>query len=547
MPSNGWDCSHDTPTQGRLPLSTTPEPADSEYTAGLIAQALITEASRSPEHRRLYLTGHLGLRPPAIFEALRRYLQPEAAIEVTTPSGPIRLEAAPLGNQTPAEAILVPYLVGSAGPNSGTAGFAAFLRDEVPVGDIPRVLLILDEQPVETVRTAAEDAGLLDGLQWPQMISAAIASAPAAIAPLLQAVRNDLNARTDRVRRDYIAIGTLRRLAACVSASEAGAGLYRLGCYVSDPDAISSPRQRLKASQGWRDKLDAWSAPDQNLEARLIGEYEDQHDARLARVLEARTPFGLDFSQFVLADLPAARGASVRSLKLASPIRARGAACASQPGRAVLWAPGGTTFSIMLMRPAATAATATMIWADGGTPARSPIAAGDREIAFDLNGDGWRFARLELSSGERAELAIFFDAGQWAPFEGSIDLDFATAAFRCHGDPDLWAMDPAGRLIGQPDPRATEADCEDGEPRRYLAVLGSQSRPIDLVVGVAAGEGEEPGSGPAEPSSPPEPGDPDDYPAPPRAPDDDDGDFTGRAPGRFLPRRVRCRLLPTLS
>ncbi|MFE4953466.1 FtsK/SpoIIIE domain-containing protein [Streptomyces sp. NPDC056653] len=466
-------------------MSTTPEPTDSDFTAALIADGLIAEAMRSGEHRRLYLAGHLGLGPEELFEALRRCLHPHRGIIVDAPRGPVRLQAAPLGSYPDGEALLVPYLVGPPGLNSGSAGFAAFLRDEVPVGMAPRVLLILDEHPVETVRTAAEDAALLDALQWPQLLAAAIAHAEPAVLPLLRAVIED-DARFGRLSRTFRTVGALRRLATRTSPIEAGAGLHLLGCYLSDPGAHTDARRRLRRGAAWRAQLESWSAPDQSIEARLLPRYVDQDDPGLKRVLEAQTPFGMDFGKITLADMPRERTAS-QPLRLASPVRARGAACASLPGRAAIWRPGGGAFSVLLASPAPSAVTVTLTWADGGPPVEFGIGAGDREITIETRGEGWRFARLQLPTGESADLAIYLGTGEWAPFESRLDLDLTSSAFRCTGEPQLLAMGQSGELLGQPEIEAPEELDADGEPHRCVARFGPQSQPIDLLLAGSPG------------------------------------------------------------
>lgn len=466
-------------------MSTTPEPSDSDFTAALIADGLIAEAMRSGEHRRLYLAGHLGLGPEALFKALRERLHPDKGVVVSTPRGPVQLQAMPLGSYPGGEALLVPYLVGPPGPNAGSAGFAAFLRDEVPVGTAPRVLLILDESPVETVRTAAEDAALLDALQWPQLLDAAISDAEPAVLTLLRAVIED-DDRFGRLPRTFTTVGALRRLATRTNPIEAGTGLHLLGCYLSDPSAHTDARRRLRRGATWRNQLESWSAPDQSIEARLLPRYADQGDHGLMRVLKAQTPFGMDFAKITLNDMPRER-TSPPPLRLASPVRARGAACASLPGRAAIWRPGGGSFSVLLTGPATSAATATLTWADGGPPVELSIMTGDREITIDTDGEGWRFARLELPTGVPADLAIFLGTGDWAPFESRLDLDLTSSAFRCAGEPRLLAMGQSGELLGQPEVEAPEDFDADGEPCRCVATFGPQSQPIDLLLDGSTG------------------------------------------------------------
>ena len=190
-------------------MSTTPELTARDFTAALVAEALIVEAGRSREHRRLYFAGHLGLTPAEVFTALQVHLNPGAEVFVKARGGPVRLQAVPLGEVSERQPLLVPYLVGEPGPNSGSGGFAALLRDEVPTGPVARVLLIFDANPVETVRTAAEDASDLPSLQWPALLEAAIAAAQPAVLTLLRAVVRD-DTDYGRLPRTAATVGLLR-------------------------------------------------------------------------------------------------------------------------------------------------------------------------------------------------------------------------------------------------------------------------------------------------------------------------------------------------
>lgn len=479
-------------------MSTTPEQSDFDFTATLIAEALIAEASRSTGHRRLYLTGHLGLAPQPIFDKLREYLEPDARVTVTSRTTALTLQAVPLGDG-PGGPLLVPYLVGEAGPNSGSAGFAAFLRDEVPQGPSPRVLLVLDQRPVETVRTAAEDASQLPALQWPALLRAAVFGANPDVLALLRAVVQD-DEQFGRLDRHARSVGALRRLSTLATAEAAGAALDGLGAYLSDPRAYTNAKQRLRSGATWRERLQSWSAPDQDLRGRLAPRYPDTSDDGLARVVAARTPFGLDYSLFQLDDMPVGRGAN-RPLRLASPLRTRGAGAASLRSRAAVWLPGGGSFAVLLAEPADRAAAATIAWADGGQAVSLPIAAGDSELAIEVVGSGWRFARLELPTGERADLAVFLDPGQWAPFEAGLDLDVTASAFRCADQPHLLAMGPSGQLVGQPEILSPSDMPTDGEPHVFTTGMAGQQQRIDLIVtgssGVAAPD-DDAGEGPAQ-------------------------------------------------
>lgn len=465
-------------------MSTTTEVTATEFTADLITRALIAEARRSGGHRRLYLAGILGMSPQAIFDAFSHHLDPNHSVSVG-PTQSITLHAVPLdAGEDPR--LLIPYLVGEARPNGGSAGFAALLRDEVPTGAIPRVLLILDEQPVETVRTAAENVVDLAALGWRNLLHAAIEGAELALQPLLNAVIDD----SGRLAKTADTIAILHRMAVQPDPTTAGAELYKLG-YLKDHLATQEPPKRLKRAAKWRERLELWSTPGQDLERHLRQRYDDLDDPGLAAILAARTPFGLDYSRFTLDDMPPERPRS-RKLRLSRPLRTRGASCKSLPGRAVVWCKGGGSFSVLLTSGAAAASTAKIIWSDGSSPDDIHIAVGDSEISLDVNGGGWHYARIELSDGDGADLAIFTGNGDWAPFEASLDLDLGASAFRTSETPMLIAMGEDGSLIGQPAVAMPpgEPGGGDGEPVSCMARLGTQTQPIELLIGTTGTDDE---------------------------------------------------------
>ncbi|MDQ1747829.1 MAG: segregation ATPase FtsK/SpoIIIE, family [Frankiaceae bacterium] len=457
-------------------MSTTHD-SDLEFAARLIADALIREAGQSTGHRRLVLRTFLGVPPADVFGALAVRLDPDTRVPVAGSRPPATLQAIPLPGDVPGDRrLLVPYLVGEPGPNRGTAGFAALLRDEVPAGPGRHVLLILDSTPVETVRTAAEDASTLPSLRWRSLASAATAGSRDALRPLLDAVLAD-----DILPRTHEALGALRRSAQLSDVVQAGIALESLGCYVADSEAYRDPVRRLRKGARWRQTLDSWLLPGQDFERSLASKYSDESDAGLSKVLAARTPFGLKYSEFELDDLPADRAPS-RPLHLAYPISTSGAACVSLGSRAVIWKSGGGSFGISLASAASADAAASVTWSDGGGPLDVPIAAGDREVRITATGSGWRFARLQLAAGQAAEIAVFLDGGRWAPLEASLDLDLDASAFRCSDQPRLLALGAGGELAGQPTLQLPDADPGTGIPRRCEAVMGAERHPIDLLI-----------------------------------------------------------------
>ncbi len=343
---------------------------------------------------------------------------------------------------------MVPYLVttGQAGSNVGTAGFAAFLRDALPPQHEgrPTVLLVLDRKPVETVKTAAQDASELPELEWSQLLETAIDDSPSDVKLLLTEA---IHLAGEQLPQTATTIGRLKHLGACADATAAGASLYVLGPFVSDPDAQTTPRARLKESMRWRQNLDAWSSPDEDLDARLRPRYESEDDEGLARVRSARGPFGLDYSAFKLADLPVVGGLAELA-RLAHPLRIRGAAAATAQNRAATWIPGGGTIALALATPASRHETVTLRWSDGTVEDLS-LAPGALEISFDVSGPGWKYVTVQLSGGQSAVLAVSTTPGAWAPIEVSLGIDPIVGAFLCGDQPQVVALAASSAILGQ--------------------------------------------------------------------------------------------------
>lgn len=507
-------------------MSTTPE-SDLQFAAGLIAEALLAEASASSGHRRLVLRTFLDVTPADVFAALTARMDPRATISVTAGRRPVTLQTIPLaGDRVEERQLLVPYLVGQAGPNRGSAGFAALLRDEVPNGTGRRVLLILDSDPVETVRTAAEDAATLGRMQWRALAEAAVAGAVEALKPLLAAIIAD-DIAYGRLPRTHSALGALRRLARMPDVTQAGLELHALGCYLADPDAHRDPVRRIRKGAKWRATLEGWLAPGQDIERLLAARYPDANDSRLGRVIDALTPFGLDYSRFTLEDLPADR-LKARALRVAYPIATTRAACASLGGRAVVWKPGGGSFGLTLAGPASADTSVSITWSDGSAPIDVPVAAGDREIALSAVGTGWRFGRLMMPSGTTVEIALFLDEGRWAPFEASLDLDLDSSAFRGGSQARLLALGIGGELAGQPILQRPGGASDDGQPERCQAMMAGEQHVIDVLFeeaeadgGPDDGDGDggevpvDPGEGGDDGGVPEDPSDPEGTPLPP--------------------------------
>jgi hypothetical protein len=492
---------------GRQALFTTPELGE-DVAADLVASALVLEASASSAHRRIVLRRHIDLAPERVFAALAKRLDPDATVVVTMGRAPVTLQGVRLPGDAPDKPrLLVPYLVGEAGPNAGSAGFAALLRDHVTAGAGTHVLLILDANPVETVRTAAEDAASLNGLSWHELVTSAVEGARADIQPLLDAVLRD-DSRFQRLPRTAATLASLNHIAGLADASDAGTQLHSLGCYLSDPLAVRAAL-RLRESARWRATLESWLAPGQDLERKLAGRYSEAESGGRARVLAALTPFGLDYEQFTFDDMPGSK-VPARAVRLAFPLSPSEPARIALGNRAMVWKPRGGRIGIALAAPAASDTLASLTWSDSDEPVEVAVAAGDRHVEIMVTGTGWRFARIQMPSGPAAELAIYLDSGRWAPFEAALDFDLTASAFCSTANPRVLALGPAGELAGQPAIERPDLGGESGEPEACSARWEGESHPIDLLID------DESSSDPADPGpedsgaeDPPNDGDPD--------------------------------------
>jgi FtsK/SpoIIIE family len=460
-----------------MPSSAADASGHRSLAARLVAQALIEAAGRTKAHHRLYLPEIHGMGPDEVFDALVPHLDTRPVAIVRTPSGAVTLLGVPTTG-----AWLVPYAVGRVGPNRGSSGFAAHLRDELAViADVPTVLLVLDTSPVETVRTAAEDARELPQLSWAVLLERAASAAQGATASLIAAIVADVRV-ADRLSHTGESLATL--VALCRDAPTAqivGARLHLLGCYLSDPDAAADPARRLRRSARWRAQLDRWTAPGEDLAAKLGAAYGDPGDERLRRVLAAVGPFGLDFSGFILADMPPT--AAHDRLAVARPVRVLGAAAASHDDAVAAWLPGGGRLAILLKGQATRADSATVTWSDGSLDGEAVIDAARRELHIRCPAapsGGWRYGQCILNGAESMALAIYTGEGTWFPVESNLDIDLDAGAFRYQADPAVVALNSGGAVMAAPELRPTGESPEAGDICQYSATLGSESHDIWL-------------------------------------------------------------------
>jgi hypothetical protein len=412
--------------------------------ARLVAAALAREAARSQAHRRLYLGTHAGARPQEVFDALMAdprttdirlpglNAEPLRAIEVV--SGGLGEAGRPSSHVR--RILLIPYLItrpAAGQQNSGTEGFAALLRSRFIDGSQAseiRVFTVLHDDPVETIKTAAEDAGSLDGLSWSQLCDDAAANqrrgSPAAA--LLDAVALDLARFSHQPH-------LLEQLAAMADRSwstsaEAGTALCQLSIYVADPDwAPSDVANRLQRSRDWRQRLDRWSEPSRNFEVLLQRNLGDT--PLVDTILEAVGPGGIDYSRFTLDQLIGAQATDMISLRrvVRGPVAAM--LCTNGPAA---WFNPGTSSLVVSVSGRLADTSAELRWADGLSSAGT-VDRERHELSFQVAGDEgtWRFGELAVTRSKRTvaswAVAAYFSEGTWFPVEGGLVIDVDNEAF----------------------------------------------------------------------------------------------------------------------
>ncbi len=461
-------------------------PARPASAAALAAAALVRAAARSSSHRRLLLTSHLGITPANVMAELT------ALASSTTEIAGQELAAISAG-----AAELVPYLVVPPGSppqaNAGSQGFAARLRNVFADGSTgPRVLLILDPDPVETVRTASEDASALPELAFRSLCDAAAAGAPESAAELIAAVAADFAARADPEA------GALNRLAQFAAEpwatrQAAAAELHRLGYYIGDPRETGAG---LRFNAGWRLTIERALAPDKEL-GRELARQAGFNTAILPTLVNARGATGLDYSRFALADLVAPDAPPTPRARFAAPLAVTGAAAShAGPSRVAAWLPGGGDLRIALDRPLAPGQALTAAWAAGGTGRCTAEADPPSAVLACEGSSGWGFAEVSLTTGGVAtasiNVGVYTGAGTWFPVEDALDIDPGASAFRVDGEPRLVAIAPGGSIIS---PLAAELGPPGGlvpVPTRYA---GEEHTIPLLLLGEGPGGGEGDGSG----------------------------------------------------
>lgn len=460
--------------------------------AGLVASALLdTLGGPTLAHRRYLLGQFLGIDLARVFDALTTAIDGQVRIA----SGNADVTLGTIGGT------LIPYLVSSpqaAGTNQGSQGFAAFLRTAFTTGaSSPRTLLVLDPEPVETVRTAAEDAGQLPHLGWYALCRRAGQLAPDAAAPFLAAVAADFARRT---RPSAAALDTLAAFTSQPwrDSWSAASQLDGLGCYLADPETAAD-YGRLEVAAKWRTDIDSWTAPGEDLAARLARRLGRGHPA-ITKILQARGPFGIDYAQFQLADLLQGPPPAPAPLRAASPITIHRTPAAIAQGKSIaIWLPGGNGDFAIALTGTPTATDTCSLDVAAHVQAACRVEPGGTELTVELaGGEGWVFGELQLTSGPATTtltLAIYCGQGSWFPIERSLAILPSAQSFAVEGDPEALAVAAGNRILG---PAALEIPAADeGRPTTASTSLGGERHALPLLLLGAGGGGEagSPGEG----------------------------------------------------
>ena len=487
-------------------MSSTP----SSPAAELLAAALIQEAGAAADDQRLFLTEYLEVAPHEVHAAL----MDRADLRVDIPEGgePIVLSAIDCGG-----AVLIPYNVVPANQwstNQGSQGFAARLRSQFLLGNRddgkPRVLLVLDPDPVETVSTTAEDAAGLEALSWPALCRAAASGPVEERAPALaKGVLEDFSKLLVAPGRK--ALDELRRFSTAdlPAATDYGDRLHVLGLYVRDPDA-GTDAARLSRGRRWRSRIEGWTEPGKDLAGQLrktLGA-----DAPVVKtILGAKGPRGIDYGRFTLSDLEA-RNNQPPDARFHRPIRVAGAKAALVQAASICawWDQPGGSLRLGVSRDLDGTERVELRWADRA--ARS--GAIDEALATAVlpvdaaREPEWRFGRAVLLRDgdvlDAVAVAAYIGDGTWFPVERSRLLDVHALAFRVEAEPDALAIAPGGGVLGP-----VPLEGATGEPGERVSAVASREGqrhelPL-LLLGEDVSEDPEPPEDPSDAPPDPEP------------------------------------------
>lgn len=448
--------------------------------AGLIAEALREAASLARRDERWHCAALHGVEVADVHAALLRLSGGGPRLT----AGPVDLGTVACGSGGDVR-LLVPYLVGERGENSGEEGFAAWLRDEygslaaTAEAHAPRILLVLSQTGIDTVLSASSDAAGFDGLKQAALAKRACGSGPAS-SLLGSAV--DLAVSRKALPPGAAPLAAIQDLRYAPDVEAAGAGLYRLGCFLADPQAASDPARRLPDSLEWRVRLARWSSPDIDLAAELRNWSGDNDEPAVEAILARQTPFGLDFSGLPLSLMPARAEAGP---SFTSPVMVEGArSVLSGGGSAAVWLPGGGVIALRLEGRLTDRTPSAVRWSDG-TRSDATVDAERRIVAVPVESGGWRTAAVNVG-GAIARITVYTEDGSWFPVERRMHIDVDEGGFA--GDtPDVVAVGDANVPLGE----AELSYSTDG----WQAAFRGEAHPVPLAVPL---DGDWDGLGPEE-------------------------------------------------
>jgi hypothetical protein len=495
-------------------------------TPSSVAAAALCSAAEQPGQAgaRLLLQELCGIPPAKIFAALSSGFDTDVAIAIG--SGNFSARGITLNSGR----VLIPYLVtsGVSGENSGSREFAATLRTQFLDGAEERVLLILDERPVETVLSATADAQQLPQLSWEALAVRAAQMAADEGAVSVPGIVDAVVKAFARLREPGKSaledlVGWLPQALPPASDEVVGRDLWKLGCFLSDPEARNDTRKRLEQSAKLRAELDEryesrskpWDREVRRFLARkrVAAEVAD-------RVVAAAGPFGIRYDEFTLGDL-------LRPDGPAEPLRTdpfnpvADARTSIRDGDSlVVWLrPVAGRLQLVLQRPASSSDSGVVHWAGAGA-AELELSPGQAAASVELPDHlaGWAFGTLEIRSGaagdaaavsETVQLAVSRLDGDWFPVEDGLNVDAAVPAFVCDDEPAVIAFGEGGEALG----RATYPTGEEASEEAYDLTVefagGKAAIPV-LVLGEGEDDssqdgegGEGDGDGGGEPEAPP--------------------------------------------